>query len=537
LRKDDWMADLTIARGRVAAAESATAPRQAAPITAAFLLLLAAAAVPLFSVKLPAMVDYPDHLGRLYTIAHLGDDPLLARFYSVDWKIIPNLGVDLLLPLAARHLDIYLAGKLCVFLCMLLWLTGPMAIHAALYRRLSPGPLVAFLFIYNWIFLYGFLNYLLGVGLALWAIAAWIGLRRRHPLLRGLVSLAFILALFACHLFTLGLYGVALLAYEASMWRQERRTPPARGAVLAFALPFLVVPALMLASPTTAHSLDVKWTLEAKFFGPYYIIKTYSDPLDLAVAAIIAAAAFLAWRRRILVIHPVVWYLLAIALPVYLVMPDVLFGSWAADRRLPIAILFIVIGFLRWDLATAPRRAVFLGLVALLSLARFTAIDQYWRWYDRLFAQFEDSYRAIAPGSRVLVGQLESPSMRYAYRNFLNHVDCLVMIERSSMATTAFTNAGKQVLAVNPPYRRNYDPIEGPPPTRAALVAEAEHPRADPPEAMFWSRWPQRYDYLLLLYQPELENPLPDLLAPLYQGEQFTLFRITRRGAPAAGGW
>src|SRR5689334_9505682 len=218
------MSESSVARGTSVVVSS---PRVAAEserfgILAAFLTLLVAAAVPLFSVRIPALVDYTNHLGRLHTMAVLGKDPFLTQFYSVHWKIIPNLGVDILLPLIIRHLDVYLTGKLFVFFCMLLWLSGPFAIHYATWRRLSLAPLLGFLFVYNFIFLYGFLNYLLGVGLALWGIAAWIGLRRTPATVRGLVSLLFVLALFACHLFALGVYGLTLLAHELWLLRGGR---------------------------------------------------------------------------------------------------------------------------------------------------------------------------------------------------------------------------------------------------------------------------------------------------------------------------
>ncbi|HZS85430.1 MAG TPA: hypothetical protein VFA50_21355 [Stellaceae bacterium] len=530
------MTEASIAREApldLASGSAAPSLRQSRLAVLLFIALLAAAAVPVFSVRIPALIDFANHLGRLHTMAVLGQDPYLTRFYSVHWKIIPNLGVDILLPIFIRHMSVYLVGKLFVFACMALWLSGAFAIHAALWRRIGLGPLVAFLFVYNFIFFYGFLNYLLGAGLALWGIAAWIALRRSHPLLRGLVSFVFVLVLFACHLFALGVYGLAVLAHEA--WRL--RTAPAGGRrlggdVAAFALPFLIVPALLLASPTAGYSLDVKWTAEAKFFGLFYIIKNFNNPLDLAIGLGLAAAALLAWRRRVLLVHPLGWYLLAVSVPVYLAMPDVLFGSWAADRRLPIAIFFVLIGMTRWELSAPAARAAFVAVVVGVALLRFAVVDYYWRWFDHLYAQVEDSFRDIAPGSRILVGQIESPELRYTFRHFLFHAPCLAMIERSSMVPTAFTHPGKQILHVNRAYLQFSDVNETPLPVQRRLVAEARHPDPDPPAGEYWAGWPQKFDYLYIMYQPRPENPLPDLLTPLYQGDEFSLYKIERKPQP-----
>ena len=52
-------------------------------------------------------------------------------------------------------------------------------------------PLIAFPLLYNNVFLVGTMNYVFGIGLALWALTAWVGLRERNPALRFLVSAAF----------------------------------------------------------------------------------------------------------------------------------------------------------------------------------------------------------------------------------------------------------------------------------------------------------------------------------------------------------
>src|ERR1051326_1958241 len=72
----------------------------------------------------------------------------------------------------------------------------------------------AFPLLYNNLFLVGTMNYVAGIGLMLWAVTTWMALRERSWLLRLPVSAAFVLALFFCHLFALGVYGLALLAFE-----------------------------------------------------------------------------------------------------------------------------------------------------------------------------------------------------------------------------------------------------------------------------------------------------------------------------------
>src|SRR5208282_154746 len=103
------------------------------------------------------------------------------------------------------------------------------ALHRQLYGRWSALPLIAFPLLYNNVFVVGTMNYVFGIGLVLWAVVAWIALRERSWALRLLVSLLFVLALFFCHLYALGVYGVGLLAFELhrlwSAYARLRRSP------------------------------------------------------------------------------------------------------------------------------------------------------------------------------------------------------------------------------------------------------------------------------------------------------------------------
>src|SRR5205085_10734079 len=125
----------------------------------------------------------------------------LSRFYEIDWQIVPNLMMDLVVPPLVRFMTIYHAGQVFTVLTFLLILSGTLAFNRALFGSWSVLPLVAFPFLYNHVFLIGVMNYMFGIGLALWGLAAWLWLRDRHWALRLLVSTAFVLAMFFCHLF------------------------------------------------------------------------------------------------------------------------------------------------------------------------------------------------------------------------------------------------------------------------------------------------------------------------------------------------
>src|SRR5450755_901500 len=179
-----------------------------------FILLLAITSIPIALHPWPPMSDYVNHLARMHVIATISTDPDLARFYEIDWQVIPNLMMDLVVPPLVRVMNVYMAGQIYTFLSFVLILSGTVALHRALFRRWSVLPLIAFPLLYNNIFLVGTMNYVFGIGLALWALASWVWLSERNLVLRLAVSSLFIIGLFFCHLFSVGVYGVGLLAFE-----------------------------------------------------------------------------------------------------------------------------------------------------------------------------------------------------------------------------------------------------------------------------------------------------------------------------------
>jgi hypothetical protein len=183
-------------------------------IAALFMTLAAIASAPILLYPWPPLSDYINHLARMHVIATIRSDPNLALFYEVEWQVIPNLMMDLIVPILQRVMNVYLAGQAYTIMTFVLILSGTLALNRQLYGHWSVLPLIAFPLLYNKVFLVGTMNYLFGIGLSLWALATWVALRERAMILRLAVSTLFVLALFFCHLFAVGVYGLALFAFE-----------------------------------------------------------------------------------------------------------------------------------------------------------------------------------------------------------------------------------------------------------------------------------------------------------------------------------
>ena len=87
--------------------------------------------VPLWVVETPAMPDYPAHLASFYLIAGSVHDPVLSRFYHLEWSAIPNLAFEILVPALGRLVSLEAATKLLLSLSVVLWVTAPALINQA----------------------------------------------------------------------------------------------------------------------------------------------------------------------------------------------------------------------------------------------------------------------------------------------------------------------------------------------------------------------------------------------------------------------
>ena len=496
-------------------------------------ILLLIAAIPLVAYPVPPLEDYANHLARMQVIASAGHDANLARFYQIDWELIPNLLMDLVVPVFARVMNIYVAGQLFMTLIFALIISGVSALHRVLFGRWSLAPLVACPLLYNYIFLVGVLNYQAGVGVALWALASWIALRERNAMLRLTLALAFVLLLFTCHLFALGVYATGVLAFES--WRviANNAQLPLRARLVSFVLAgvqFLPAIPLLLHSSTWSNAADFSWEEAGKIDGLMYVFQSYSDTIALLIIATLTVGAVMTIRSRLLRVHPLLFSLLFIGGIIYFALPRTLFATYMADQRLPIAIAFLCAACFELNLRPRRVRHAFMGLVAVLLVVRVAEVNVAWGEIAPSTLEFRNSVRKVAVGSRVLVAYADQGGGDRTDEFGLVHAACLAILERSALVTTAFTVAGKQIMHVRPEYRRQVDTEDGTPPTLDQLLVEISRPAEH--AGTYWSNWAKDFDYLYVLFTDEdADNPAPDLLTPVQHGERFQLYKIKRRPA------
>ena len=498
-------------------------------IAALSILLTLLISIPIWTHPLPPLSDYVNHLARMQVIATISQNARLANFYEIDWRVIPNLTMDLIVPLLAHVMKIYLAGQVFMVAMFVLIISGTLALNRALIGRWSAVPLFVIPLLYNYVFLVGVMNYISGIGVALWALASWIVTRERAWPMRFALSTASVVVLFFCHLAALGIYGVGVLSFEiVRLWQRRREPWPSRLVdFVASGAPFLIAAPLLYASPTMQLVGDIDWEQGGKLDGLMYVFSDYSDIVAFGLMGVMTGSIVWAMRHRVLRFHPLVFALIVVGGVVYFALPRVIFDTYMADQRVPLGIAFMLIACGDLDLRRRLVRRAFVAVLILLVGSRVLEIDLNWSQLSDSTSQFRSSVRRISPGSKVFVAYADRSQGDDVRDLGLVHAACIAIIERSALVTTAFTVVGKQIMHVRPQYRDFVDRYDGTPPSTAQLIVAAEHPLPDMPR--FWLNW-TKFDYLYILFtEDEAPNPDPERLKLVVDGDRFQLYRIIKR--------
>lgn len=424
------------------------------PVALAATVLLAL--LPILLARIPPLGDYPNHLARFNILAHYGEQGWMREFWNVRWKPLPNLGVDLIATGLARIFPILTAGRLALGIIVLVHGFGFLALSRAWIGRATVWGLLGFPLLYTYPWLKGFLNYELGLGIMMAALAVHLHLRRRGLGRYAAAMTPLSLALMLAHLEAFGILIAMLAALEYGLGRHGEQTPLSlREAALRSAV-LIPLPALyFLAGPTGGVGLGVVWSsLGAKIaalgtvfyggeLGPTLLVVAL---LLLAVAASIRAGVRVARTGGIVV--------LALA-GLLLILPYGLLTTRYIDTRVAPVMLIAAFAFLdpgrpgrkrlRWaHLAVGAFIAAHLLLVAASYGRRGAELDRVDSALSRLppgglvFTVFSDTNKDLRES------EWEPPLM---------HAAAIGALTNRLYPVGLFVFPGQQPLEVRPEFR------------------------------------------------------------------------------------
>lgn len=484
-------------------------------------LCIAALTIPLLLVEVPPILDYPNHLARLWILAVGQSDPVVSTFAEARWAILPNLGVDILVPPLIRLLPVHLAGRLMLAGLEVTLFAGCLAYSRALLGYRSGWALGSALIACNGAFLMGFLNFSLGLGLALLFAAHWLRHREHRPGATLAMAIPGAIALFFCHMAGLFFFLLLVGCREFAMAWDRRPVVLVRGLAwrAAFVLPVLVAPAVLyLLSPLEALDDPPSWSAWSdKVLRATFPMFGYNGWLDVAAAAaILGLLGILAVSRRLLVPLPA-RLALGVLVALYVVAPFTMKGVSYFDTRFAVmAWILVFAGLTPVRLARWPRQMLALA-VALLVVARVGGIAWVWHGYGTELADLRAIMIPIRPADRVLVAAVfpdDAPAYFAQGRQSRwlpdgsatnGHCSALALIERKAFWPPLFANPTQQPVRYLPPFDAIADATGAVPSARMLSANDlAEDERMWFP---IWDRWWRYFDWVLL------EDPaaVPDL--------------------------
>jgi hypothetical protein len=494
-----------------------------------FTILFCIALGPVLLTPIPAMVDYPNHLARMYLLSASGTSDANA-FYRTAWALYPNLAMDLVIPQIARLAGVESATRLFLLLSQILIVGGAMALERVVKGCLNISGFVAVMFLYCLPFAWGFVNFEFGLGVALWGIAAMLAVQGRPWPVRLLVNTVFVAALFAAHFFALGIYGATLSIYE--LWRAkdsnaEHRETAIRLAMLA--LPAVALLAIMVATAGAIGGEGNAWFFEFKPLWIFRILNGY----NLAVSAVSMFALLilgnLLAKRGFLTIAPAgLWLAIGFGI-LYVAIPSSLFGTSFVDIRMIVAAAFIVPAFCTLTLPDRTWLWRVLGAVVAITLANLAVVYFVWLSYRADYAALIASFAKIEKGATVLSGTTgtgDDPPFNNLTDYPFYYAPTLAVHYAKAFVPNLFTAAGKQPVTVRDDMRHLAVPHGGPVPL-PILAGIAAGKTADI-VPVYLRNWSRDFQYLYVLGTPAA-NPMPELLEELDRSSRFVLYKIRRK--------
>ena len=421
--------------------------------------------LPLLYPTIPPLVDLPEHMGR-YRIQLSGPaDPLLRDYFSFHWAFIANLGVDLLIVPLAAIFGIELGVKLIVIGIVVLTMTGMLWTAREAHGRVPPPALFALPLAYSFPFIWGFLNFLLSMALALNAYALWLRLgRQQRWTLRHALFVPIGLALTVAHIF--GWAVLCLLAFGAETVRARdagRKFVPSlwQGAIscLSLAPPLLLLVAWRSGD---ANGQNIDWFFwRAKYVYMVSILRNTWMNFDLACVyllwTLVAFGLAGVWVRmnRTLGIAAL---MLIIA---YIALPRILFGSAYADMRLAPYVMMVSVIALGPARPSQKQAAIVAFLATGLFVWRIALLTESFIVHHRANEHQLEALNHIRPGSRVFV-EVSLPCLSKWETSRMDHLGAMAIVRRGAFANGQWTDPGAQLVRIKYAPAKGYaeDPTE-----------------------------------------------------------------------------
>jgi len=422
----------------------------------------------IWSQAYPPLVDLPNHMARHYLEARQLAGKEVPAPYVIQYRILPNLGADLVLPLLMQVLPPLPACKVFLTLSVLLYWLGP-ALFIFQQAGRTPAAWIASLLLlplsFSSAFFWGFLNFYSGFGLAFLVLCHYLWLQQQTALRPWhlLLHTVLVAVLFLWHLSAWGIYGVLMgcrLLAGLVQTAREKGVSACMRPLLTSVLP--VLPSLGLFAlylGNVSGGIDPgagvnwgTWSLKLQKLG--ILFRAYDTRFDAAALLPWLAAVLVAFGGALLQRRPASWLLLAMAalLGLYLLIPYQLGTTSDTDSRVLPALLVCGLAWLALQPAAHFRLA--LVLIALSLVIRQAGIQLAWH---QVAGRLQSHIRAleVLPASARVLPVVHVPAQSKDYPE--QHFVAWAVIQCGCFVPTLFADPGQHTLRIQQPAGSAYD--------------------------------------------------------------------------------
>jgi hypothetical protein len=382
--------------------------------------------VPHWLVTYVPLTDYPSHLSRAFIAETLSVNALFQQYYSFVFTLNPNSAVDLILPPLLHLFNPLIAGKIFLTGIILLYMLGCHMLSRQIKGRMSYSAVLASCTAMNWMYLYGFINYAMGLGLVMIGFTCWLRWRTKWTFLRMLTLSALAFACYLSHLSAFGFLVISIVTASWVDWSDQKL----KFRALALAVIGAVVLILLLIFWPSLIPGYYWGTPMAKIVGLTGVLRTYDRLFDMGFVLAMVALTVVLYRKR----NDTRWARPLVACSValllcYLITPAAYGTLGGVDvRAVPLILVYAILGIE----IEAPQRFVygcFVAAIALMAL-RMTILTVRWMDFDSTTKAQVEMLDKVPSGATLYPVSYEDVNLRNAKDRTLSHVVCFSTIRR-----------------------------------------------------------------------------------------------------------